>query len=406
MRRCSMADSPRQTILLIGPVSPPVFGQAIAVETLLSARELQEAWTLLHINTNSVGKGITRKVLSAVRSLMQYLWSFTVYRPILVYLTVTRSKLGFLKDLIVVWFASLWAVPAVVHLHGGDLAAFQHGLTPFWRRRILAMYRRVSLGIALGESLRSQFDGLLPSERVRVVLNCWQDGECGVLPCRTERPADRPLRLAFISNVLPSKGLFDALEGVARAIQEGVKLELRFAGRFLDHDGAIAKLPEFSRENYPARDLEDCYDRLIGYLGIANHVVRLGGVAGRQKWKLLAETDILLLPIYNPTEGQPLVAIEAMRAGCVLVCTQCGGLVDIVEDGVTGKVVPPRNPIEIGKAIKWFWDHPGEVKRIGNANMARAERMHSPTEHIRRIQVIFNEVLSGNSGVRMGSHVV
>jgi glycosyltransferase involved in cell wall biosynthesis len=401
-----MADSPRETILLIGPVPPPVFGQAIAVDALLSARELQEAWTLLHINTNSVGKGITRKVLFAVRSLMQYLWSFIVYRPSLVYLTVTRSKLGFLKDLIVVWFASLWAVPAVVHLHGGDLAVFQHGLTPFWRRRILAMYRRVSLGIALGESLRSQFDGLLPPERVRVVLNCWPDDECGVLPYRTERPADRPLRLAFISNVLPSKGLYDTVCGVAWAIQHGVKLEFRFAGKFLDHDGAIAKLPEFSRENHPARDLEDCYDRLVGDLGIANHVVRLGGVAGRQKWELLAETDILLLPIYNPTEGQPLVAIEAMRAGCVLVCTQCGGLVDVVEDGVTGKVVPPRNPVEIGKAIKWFWDHPGEVKRIGNANMTRAEGMHSPREHIHRIRAIFDEVLSDSGKTPEGCHVV
>jgi len=376
------------------------------MKILLDADEMKGAFRLVHTNTNNMDKSVLHKVTSTISSLLQCLRILVVRKPKLTYLMVTRSKFGCVKDLVVIMFSRFARIPVVVHVRGGDLGIFYGTLGVFARHLVRSAYRRVSLGIALGESLRSQFDGLLPPERVRVVVNCWQDGECGVLPYRTERRADRPLRLAFISNVLPSKGLYDTVRGVAWAIQHGVKLEFRFAGKFLDHDGAIAKLPEFSRENHPARDLEDCYDRLVGDLGIANHVVRLGGVAGRQKWELLAETDILLLPIYNPTEGQPLVAIEAMRAGCVLVCTQCGGLVDIVEDGVTGKVVPPRNPIEIGKAIKWFWDHPGEVKRIGNANMTRAEGMHSPREHIHRIRAIFDEVLSDSGKTPDGCHVV
>jgi glycosyltransferase involved in cell wall biosynthesis len=375
------------------------------MKILLDADEMKGAFRFLHVNTNNVDKSLLRKVTSTVCSLLQCVQTLVGRRPKLTYLMVTRSRFGCVKDLVVMILSQLTGIPVVVHVRGGDLGVFYDTLGTFARYVVRSAYRRVSVGIVLGESLRGQFDGLLPPERVRVVLNCWQDGECKVLSCRAKRSADRPLRLAFVSNILPSKGLYDALRGVAWAIQHGVKLDLRFAGEFLNQDGAIAKLPEFAHENRSAQDLEDYYDRLVADLRIASHVERLGVVAGRQKWELLAETDMVLLPIYNPTEGQPLVAIEAMRAGCVLVSTQCGGLVDIVEDGVTGKVVPPRSPVEIGQAIKWFWDHPDEVERIGNANMARAERMHSPREHIRRIREIFDEVLSNRGKLQGTSHV-
>ncbi len=197
--------------------------------------------------------------------------------------------------------------------------------------------------------------------------------------------------LSFVSNVLPSKGLYDALEGVAWAIQNGVSAEFRFAGAFLDHDGALAKLPELAHENLPARALEEKYLEMVRALGIEGQVIRLGVVTGRAKWELLSQTNILLLPIYNVTEGQPRIALEAMRAGCAIISTSCGGLIDIVEDDVTGKIVPPRKPEEIGKTIKWFWDHPDELQRISRANMMRADELYSPQRYMGDILSVFDE---------------
>lgn len=365
---------------------------------LLDADDLRDHYRLIHVNTNNVGKGTIGCILSTIKSLFEYTVKSLRHRPSLVYLMVTRSKLGCIKDCVIMALAHLRGVPVVVHLRGGDLSVLYQDMDTFWKRIIRWVYGRVNLGIVLGESLRSQFDGLLPPPRVRVVLNCWLDGESSAPPCRLEHASGQPLRITFLSNVLPSKGLYDALEGAAWAVREGVPLVFRFAGEFLDHDGAIAKLPQLAQENVSARVLERRYQEMLNSLSLQKHVTRLGVVTGRDKWELLADTDILLLPIYNPTEGQPLVAIEAMRMGCAVISTCCGGLADIVEDGITGRTVAPRQPEEIGQAIKWFWEHPEELARIANLNIVRAPQRHSPEQHVRSVIAVFDEALSNKRG--------
>lgn len=366
---------------------------------LLDSSELSRRFSLVGVNTNNVGSGRAKCVLSTIVAVFKYVGKLVRHRPRIVYLTISRSKLGSAKDCVLIMLAVVSGASVVVHLHGGDLATFYHSLGPLWRRMLRGFYRHVSLAIVLGESLRSQFDGLLPPERVRVVRNCWLDDDSAITRCGHDRAMNRPLRISFLSNVLPSKGLFDAVEGVAWAIRKGVRLEFRFAGEFHNFDGALAKLPELAHENLPATALEENFERLVKTLGIESCVRRLGTVTGAEKWDLLAQTDILLLPIYNPTEGQPLVAIEGMRAGCALISTQCGGLVDIVEDDVTGRVVRPRAPQEIGDAIQWFWENPHELTRISQANMDRAQRLHHPDKHIREIIGVFEEArLSSRNG--------
>ena len=387
------------TALFVGPVPPPVFGQAVGMQILLDSAELRSQYRLLHVNTNNIGKNRIRRVVSTIGSLSRYIGRLVAGRPEVVYLSITRSTLGCVKDCIIVALARLYRTPVVVHLRGGDMAVFYRALGPLWRRWVSWAYQRITLGIVLGESLRPQFEGLLPPQKVRVVFNCWSDGESCVFSRRPERSGNEPLRISFISNVLPSKGLYDTLEGVAWAIRHGVQVDFQFAGAFLGYDGALAKLPELAHENLPAAALEENFERLVKTLGIERCVRRLGTITGAEKWDLLAQTDILLLPIYNPTEGQPLVAIEAMRAGCALISTQCGGLVDIVEDDVTGRVVRPRAPQEIGEAIQWFWEKPHELTRISQANMDRAQRLHDPQKHIREIIGVFEEArLSPRNG--------
>ncbi len=368
------------------------------MEILLNAAELQKDYRLVHVNTNNVGKGCMGRILCTVRSLLLYLGQLIAYQPKIVYLMISRSKLGCLRDCLFIPLARLGGARVVVHLRGGDFQIFYESLGPALKRVVRHVYREVDRGIVLGESLRSQFDGLLTAERVCVVRNCWSDGQSCGFSRRPERSANEPLRISFVSNVLPSKGLYDALKGVAWAIRQGIKTDFQFAGAFLGYDGALAKLPELAHENLPATALEENFERLVKTLGMEDCVRRRGTVTGAEKWDLLAQTDILLLPIYNPTEGQPLVAIEAMRAGCALISTRCGGLVDIVEDDVTGRVVRPRAPQEIGEAIQWFWENPHELTRISQANMDRAQRLHHPQKHIREIIRVFEEAQwsSGN----------
>jgi glycosyltransferase involved in cell wall biosynthesis len=70
-----------------------------------------------------------------------------------------------------------------------------------------------------------------------------------------------------------------------------------------------------------------------------------------------AALDVAVLPSYR--EAQGLALLEAMALRRPVVATNVGGVPEMVEDGVTGLLVPPRDPVALGAAIaRVLTDHP------------------------------------------------
>jgi glycosyltransferase involved in cell wall biosynthesis len=63
----------------------------------------------------------------------------------------------------------------------------------------------------------------------------------------------------------------------------------------------------------------------------------------------LAAADVVVLP--SDTEGQPRVAVEGGLSGLPVVATNVGGLGEIVEEGRTGFLVPPRDAARLAEAV-------------------------------------------------------
>lgn len=86
-------------------------------------------------------------------------------------------------------------------------------------------------------------------------------------------------------------------------------------------------------------DLLPWIERELSGAGIAHRF--LGSLAHEELASLYAAADVVTLPSYR--EGLPTVLCEAMNSGRAVVATAVGGIPEIVEDGVTGYVVPPRD---------------------------------------------------------------
>jgi glycosyltransferase involved in cell wall biosynthesis len=86
----------------------------------------------------------------------------------------------------------------------------------------------------------------------------------------------------------------------------------------------------------------------IARLGLKNRVTLHGAVAGSAE--ALAKADVLVLP--SDAEGFGLVLIEAMAAGVPVIGTRVPGIRDVIEDGISGLLVPPRNPRALAGAIE------------------------------------------------------
>jgi glycosyltransferase involved in cell wall biosynthesis len=92
----------------------------------------------------------------------------------------------------------------------------------------------------------------------------------------------------------------------------------------------------------------------ISRLGLEGRAVLRGEIAGSAL--LLGKIDVLVLP--SDAEGFGLVLIEAMAAGVPVIGTNVPGIRDVIEDGVSGLLVPARNPRALANAIETILNDP------------------------------------------------
>lgn len=86
---------------------------------------------------------------------------------------------------------------------------------------------------------------------------------------------------------------------------------------------------------------------------------------------LFAEAQFAVLASH--TEGLPNALLEAMAAGLPVVATRVGGIPELVEDGVTGILVPPGDPSALATALALVANDPGLRTHMGIAARRRAE---------------------------------
>ena len=87
-----------------------------------------------------------------------------------------------------------------------------------------------------------------------------------------------------------------------------------------------------------------------------------------------------------------MIVLEAMAHARPVVATPVGGTPEVVVDGETGLLVPPRNPAALADAIRRLLDDPDLAKRLGEAGRRRVEKLFSLESMTRRVLELYDEV--------------
>jgi glycosyltransferase involved in cell wall biosynthesis len=93
---------------------------------------------------------------------------------------------------------------------------------------------------------------------------------------------------------------------------------------------------------------------------------------GADALRLLQGLDVFVLTSLPNSEGMPTAILEAMACGKAVVSTDVGAVRELVEDGVTGIVVPPRDSEAIANAVLRLLAEPDLRERMGTAGRDRA----------------------------------
>ena len=105
---------------------------------------------------------------------------------------------------------------------------------------------------------------------------------------------------------------------------------------------------------------------------------------------ILAAMDVAVLS--SDHEGSPLSVMEYMEAARPVVATNVGGIPDLVVDGVTGILVPPRDPTALAAAISGLLDDPDLRRRLGEAGRARRRSEFDISNTVRRVEDLYEEL--------------
>lgn len=116
----------------------------------------------------------------------------------------------------------------------------------------------------------------------------------------------------------------------------------------------------------------------------------LGWLPQNELTTLYKDADVLIVP--SRWEGFGLVAVEAMREGTAVIATRVGGLQDIVEDGKSGVLISPDDPVAIASAVERYTV--SEFKRFGKYGYTRFFMMYSINRVHRDICIEYEHALS------------
>jgi len=122
-------------------------------------------------------------------------------------------------------------------------------------------------------------------------------------------------------------------------------------------------------------------------------VVRLLGDVGHARlavlYRLSAAAVVPSVPDAGVVEATSMTALEAMSSGLPVIASGIGGLAEIIEDGLTGFLVPPGSPDAIAEAAARVLDDAALAARLGAAARAFVEREHSSIAAARRIAALY-----------------
>ncbi|MGC9395226.1 MAG: glycosyltransferase [Anaerolineae bacterium] len=129
-------------------------------------------------------------------------------------------------------------------------------------------------------------------------------------------------------------------------------------------------------------------------LGLTEQVQFLGEIADDELPALYHQAHLFVLPSNARAEAYGIVLLEAMASGLPCISTELGtGTSWVVQDGVTGRVVPPKDPAALATAIREFIDDPEKRRVMGQAARLRVETEFTQELMTQRVMEVYESLL-------------
>lgn len=315
-------------ILMIFQLPPPIHGASMMNKYIKESKKINEAFSISILplqfvdKVDDIGKLSIKKVFKMIGFVFILIKTLFKIKPELVYFTLAPYGGAFYRDALFVFIIKLFGIRIIFHLHGKGIN--EESKSSLKRKLYQVTFKNTNV-ITLSKLL----DYDIQKVHTGKIFHLPNGIEVKELDKKSVR--EEKLRILYLSNLVITKGVVDLIRAVALIPELKEDFQIDIVGNSADI--SIEELKT-----------------LVEQSGISTKVKVLGPKYGDQKWEILQNSDIFVLPTYFKNECFPLVLLEAMQSNNAIISTNNGAIEEIIEN--CGVLVPQNSPADLAIALE------------------------------------------------------
>jgi glycosyltransferase involved in cell wall biosynthesis len=227
----------------------------------------------------------------------------------------------------------------------------------------------------ISDSTKEQMERWVPGRRI-IQFPTWTDIEV-FLKAGVEKRAVEGQDILYTGALIPRKGVHHLINAFARVAKDFPQARLILLG----HE---------ENKTYTAELKEQ-----VKRLGADGRVQFIGAMPQAELATWMRRASVFVLP--SVSEGLGRVVVEAMASGTPVIGSNVGGIPEMVQDGVTGFLIPPGDETVLAAKLRWMLENPDKTREMGHFARAFAERFFSTKVYIngyKQILEVAQDILS------------
>ena len=335
-------------VLVVGQTPPPFHGQSIMIRQMLEGK--YDGVKLYHVRmhfsrgVDDIGRFQLGKIFHlkcVIFKMIYYKFRFNI--KVLYYPPAGPNRVPVLRDLIILFFTRFLFKKVIFHFHAGGVSTIYESLPSLLKWLYRKCYFKPDAAVRLSE-FNPEDPAFLQAKKEFIVPNGIADHAAGF----KHEPHDENsiCRLLYVGALKETKGTMVLVETCRRLKERGLDFQLKAVGKF--------ESPEF----------QDAVMTKVRQYQLEDNVVFPGVLTGDAKFEQFLWADIFCYPTFFESETFGIVLLEAMQFSLPMVATRWRGVQSVVREGVTGFLVPVKDPAALADKLALLIKDPALRKKM------------------------------------------